>query len=271
MTEKYLYQRALSAVAGALLAVSTAQAQDPATVASAASLTQANNPLAAFNTLNLQDQYNGNLTGLDDWSNNVFLRGAFPVSTLGTDWLVRATLPVNRVPFPMDDHTVGVGDFNVFAAALIDTGIPDLSFGIGPQITVPSATRAETGSEKWSLGLANILFSARNPKLQWGYLLTWQASVAGDNDRDAVNAGAFQPLLIRQLGKGWYLRSTAIWTYDFESDNFNIPFGLGLGRAIRTDSAIVNIFAEPQVSLASRGDGQSEWGVFAGINFQFPR
>ncbi|PVB59853.1 hypothetical protein DCO57_20395 [Labrenzia sp. 011] len=235
-------------------------------------LSQANNPLAAFNTFNLQNQYNGNLSNLDTNSNAFYLRGALPVSVFGGDWLVRATLPINTVPTSLTGgHTTGIGDFNVFAAYLIDTGIPDLSFGIGPQITAPTATDRTLGSDKLSLGLANVLFNYSNPKFQWGYLLTWQASVAGDNDRKDVNAGAFQPLLIGQLGDGWYARSTAIWTYDFESDNYNIPLGLGLGRVIKGKKAIINMFVEPQISVASRGAGQSEWGVFGGINFQFPK
>ncbi|MGA9433648.1 MAG: hypothetical protein WBV62_05380, partial [Roseobacter sp.] len=65
--------------------VSAAQGTD------AASLAQANNPIAAFKTFNLQNQYNGSLTGTDSTANSFFLRGALPVSAFGGDWLVRAT------------------------------------------------------------------------------------------------------------------------------------------------------------------------------------
>ncbi|NDR58746.1 hypothetical protein [Aliiruegeria sabulilitoris] len=257
----------ITLAAGICLSPGSLLAQDDA----GANLAQANNPLAAFNTLNFQNQYNGSLTGLDDTtSNSFFLRGALPVSAFGGDWLVRATLPVNKIPVPGESVT-GIGDFNVFAAYLIDTGNPTLSFGIGPQITAPTAAEDETGSGKWSAGLANVLFNFKNPNFQWGYLLTWQASFAGDEDRADVNNAAFQPLVIAQLGKGWYARSTAIWTYDFETDNYNVPLGLGLGKVIKTDRAIVNVFVEPQYSVASSGDGLPEWGVFAGVNFQFPK
>lgn len=257
-------------VAGLFGALSTfsAAAQDT----DAAALAQANNPLAAFNTFNLQDQYTGSLTGSDSTANSFYLRGAVPVSAFGGDWLVRATLPVNRFPDPFNGgQATGIGDFNVFAAYLIDTGNPNLSFGIGPQLTAPTASDDALGSGKWSGGLANVLFNTASPSFQWGYLLTWQASFAGEENRADVNSGAFQPILIKQLGKGWYLRSTAIWTYDFESDNYNIPLGLGIGQAKKLDKVVVNYFIEPQVSVASSGDGQPEWGVFAGVNFQFPK
>jgi hypothetical protein len=32
------------------------------------------------------------------------------------------------------------------------------SFGIGPQLTAPTATKDVVGSEKWSAGLVNVLF-----------------------------------------------------------------------------------------------------------------
>lgn len=116
-----------------------------------------------------------------------------------------------------------------------------------------------------------MLFNYGNRKLQWGYLLTWQASLAGDDARAGVNQAAFQPFLVYQLNGGWYLRSTAISTYDVKSNNYNFPIGLGVGKVIKADKSIVNIFVEPQYSIASRGDGQADWGVFGGVNFQFPK
>jgi hypothetical protein len=72
-----------------------------------------------------------------------------------------------------------------------------------------------------------------------------------------------------QLGQGWYMRSSAVWTYDVKSNDYNIPIGLGLGKVTKTNKTIINAFIEPQYSVASRGVGQSDWGIFAGVNFQF--
>lgn len=182
---------------------------------------------------------------------------------------MRATLPVNTVPGVGGGDATGIGDLNVFAAYLFDTDDPGLSFGIGPQITIPTATKDEVGSEKWSLGLANVFFDARSPTLQYGYLLTWQTSVAGSDDRADVNLLAFQPFGFYQLGGGWYLRSTGIWAYNVDNDSYSIPFGLGAGKVIQTERATINAFVEPQISAVTHGDGQPEWNVFGGVNFQF--
>lgn len=233
------------------------------------SAAQANNPLANSTALNFQTLYTGELTGVDRDANQFFLRYAQPFSALGGRWLMRATLPVNTFPDAGGSDTTGIGDFNVFAAWLFDTGNPAISFGFGPQLTAPTASEDEVGSGKWSLGFANVLFNGANPKFQWGYLLTWQASVVGDDDRADVNIGAFQPFGFYQLGQGWYLRSAGIWSYNFENDAWSIPIGLGAGKVIKTDRAVINAFIEPQYSVATHGDGQPEWNVFGGVNFQF--
>ena len=74
---------------------------------------------------------------------------ARPFSLGHTNWLMRASLPVNTYPVPPEiDHETGLGDLNVFAAYLIDTGNPALSVGIGPQITAPTASKDALGSEQ---------------------------------------------------------------------------------------------------------------------------
>jgi hypothetical protein len=256
---------AMVATVGALMVAAPATAQD----ADSDALAQANNPLADAASLSLQTLYTGNLTGIDESANSVLLRGAQPFQMFGSTVITRFTLPINTFPDRTLDHETGVGDLNLFAAYLIDVGNPAISFGIGPQITAPTAAEDALGSGKWSGGIVNVLFNASSPIFQYGYLLTWQASFAGDDDRADVNVANFQPFLFYQLGGGTYLRSTGVMTYDFERDAYAVPIGLGIGQLIPTQRGVLNIFIEPQYSVATRGDGMSEWGVFAGLNFQW--
>ncbi|MFC5050027.1 hypothetical protein ACFPK9_05325 [Rubritalea spongiae] len=229
---------------------------------------QANNPLANTKALNFHNYYIGEFTGLDEYGDQVFVRYAQPFSIGESLWLMRATLPINTYPNGTN-HDTGIGDFNAFAAYLFDTGDPALSIGLGPQITAPTATEDNLGSEKWSAGFAHVLFNGKSKKIQYGYLLTWQASFAGEDSRRDVNAGAFQPFTFLQLGGGNYLRSSAVMVYDFESDDYTIPLGLGFGKVIPTDQAVINLFVEPQYSVLDRGDAYPQWQIFTGLNFQF--
>ena len=246
---------------GSLGTVTAAVADKNSTVDAAA---QANNPLANMTAFNIQDYYVGDISGTDDRANQAWLRFAQPFS-ISDKWLMRASLPIYTGPTP----TTGIGDFNIFAAYLIDTGNPAVSFGIGPQLTAPTASKDELGSDKWSAGFANVLFNANSKFFQYGYLLTWQASFAGNSDRDNVNLGAFQPFAMLQIGHGTYLRAAPIWSYNFENDDYNIPLGVGVGQVIKKEKTVYNVFVEPQFSVAHEGSGQPLWQLFFGFNMQF--
>lgn len=231
---------------------------------------QANNPLANMKAFNLQDYYIGDLTESNDDANQFWVRAATPISIGDTTWITRASLPVNSYPVGSNGSTeTGLGDLNIISMYLFDTQDPALSFAIGPQLTAPTATEDGLGSEQWSAGLANMMFDARSKTFQWGYLLTWQHSFAGDDDWDDVNFGAFQYFAFYQLGGGTYLRSAPAWAYNFENDNYSVPLGLGIGQVIKRGKTVYNMFIEPQFSVADDGPGQPEWQVFLGFHMQF--
>ncbi len=231
---------------------------------------QANNPLANMVAFNVQNYYIGELTETDENANQFWLRYAQPFKLGKTQWLARASLPVNSFPTPPDlSHETGLGDFNIFAAYLFDTPNPAVSIGLGPQLTAPTASDEALGSEKWSAGLAHVLFDGRNKKFQYGYLLTWQHSFAGEDERADVNVGAAQPFAFYQLGKGVYLRAAPIWVYNFENDAYSVPLGLGIGKVIKRGKTVYNFFIEPQYSVATNGPGQPQWQIYFALNMQF--
>jgi hypothetical protein len=253
-----------------ILVVLSAISTSPASAQKTDALAQANNPLANMTAFNIQDYIIGELTESDESANQLWFRFARPLELGKTRWLVRASLPVNSYPSgPSGDTSTGLGDFNVFAAYLIDIGNPAVSFGVGPQLTAPTASEDALGSDKWSAGIANVLFNAKSPKFQYGYLLTWQASFAGSDDRSDVNVGALQPFAFYQLGSGVYLRATPIWVYNLENDNYGIPLGVGVGKVFKKGKSVFNAFLEPQFSIADDGPGQPQWQLFLGFNMQF--
>jgi hypothetical protein len=247
---------------GALLNNSTTSADESA---------QANNPLANMTALNFQHYFIGDLTGLDDETANQFwVRFAKPFTVKDSSWLLRVSAPFNSFPTgPGGSTKTGLGDINAFAAYLIDTGNPAVSFGIGPLIGAPTASSDSLGSEKWTAGFANVLFNATSAKFQYGYLLTYQTDFAGDNDRADVSVGAFQPFAFYQLGNGLYLRSAPLWVYNFENDNYSVPLGLGIGKVVKSGKTVYNFFVEPQFSIADDGPGQPDWQVYMALNMQF--
>lgn len=229
----------------------------------------ANNPLQPSLGLNFQNQYTGRLYGLGDKDANSFLlRGVMPHKLFGAPQLLRATLPVTTTPNvpPMGDKT-GLGDFNLFDIFIFKR--EGLEIGIGPQLTIPTATRDETGTGKWQAGLVGMAIA---PK-KWGLLgglLTWQHSFAGEEDRPTQNNLQAQPFLIYNLPQGWYVRSTATWNWDLARGTHYIPVGLGGGKVWKVGQTTVNAFAEPQWTVSHQGEGVPKFQVFFGLNLQFP-
>jgi hypothetical protein len=250
-----------------LPALAEEPAKEPAKTAakgglSEAELKAANNPLENASAINFQNYYVPKLYDLPDKSSNTaWVRGA--LSTWRILW--RASLPLSTVP-GVDESVSGLGDFNIFGAFLFSDKI-----GVGPLVAAPTATDDALGSGKWQGGVAGIYFNADSPQLQFGGLVTWQASFAGDEDRDDTNLLALQYFANWQLGNGYYLRSTPIWAFNLEKNTYNVPLGLGIGKVLKAGNQVYNMFIEPQYTVLHDGIGQPELQFFGGVNIQFVR
>ena len=249
---------ALSAFsAGTALAQKDAKPSDEA---------QANNPLADFVAFNIQNYYIPSLTELDDQNaNTFFLRYAQPFGK----WLMRASLPTSRVPTGSGTTTSGLGDLNVNLFYLFDTGSPAVSFGAGPQVTFPTATEDETGTDKYQAGASVVYFNAKSRFFQWGGLLTWQTDIGGKNSAPDTEQLAVQPFYLFQLGKGLYFRGAPIWAFNLETNDYHVPVGLGLGKVVKQGDTVYNFFIEPQFTILDRGPGQPELQWYFALNMQF--
>jgi hypothetical protein len=233
-------------------------------------MNKANNPLTPTVAVNFQDSYVDKYYGLGDAdSNALLLRGALPHKLFGRPQIMRATLPIVTTPdVPPSGSDTDIGDLNIFDVFIAKYA--NIELGIGPQLTIPTAGRDETGTGKWQGGVAALLM-APQPWGLIGGLVTWQASFAGDDDRRNQNNLLAQPFFIYNLPHGWYFRSTATWTWDLELDTDYIPVGAGLGKVWKGSTGTTyNLFAEPQWTVSHDGDGVPKFQVFFGFNLQFP-
>ena len=256
------------ALAGVVALTRPANAQEktvPESGPSAATEAEANNPLAKFQAFNIHNYYVPSLSESNGNADTFWLRYAQPFGK----FLFRASLPISRVPAGDGTSTSGLSDLNAFAAYLFDTGNPGVSLGAGPQLTVPTATDDRTGTGKWQAGLVATYFNATSKTFQWGGLVTWQTDFAGDASRAGTNTLAVQPFYFVQLGKGTYVRGSAVMVFDLKNGTYDVPVGLGIGQVVPTAGAVFNVFIEPQFTVLSRGPGQPEFQVFVGFNTQF--
>lgn len=138
--------------------VSAVQAVD-----TSSDLVQANNPIANIKAFNIQNYYYSNLSNFNTSGDTVWLRYAQPIG----QFLIRASMPFQNFPTDLS-HPTGTGDFNIFAAYLLNTGNSSVSLGIGPLLVAPTASPSVLGNGQWQGGLALVYFNGSSKKiLKW--------------------------------------------------------------------------------------------------------
>jgi hypothetical protein len=250
------------------LAIALCCAVRGATVAGADEVNKSNNPLNPAPSLSVQDTYVDDYYDADFTSNDFLLRFATllpPTGFLKVPQLIRTTVPISTRPDDGGGYGTALGDISVFDILVLKTKGTQL--GVGPLLTLPTATMRETGTGKWQGGLAAIMAHVETKMVMFG-LVQWQASFAGDDDRSHVNTLTVQPGLIFNLPNAWYLRSTGIWSFDLNEHHYYVPFGVGAGRVLKHNGTLYNLFLEPQWTVAHDGV-YPKFGVFAGVNITF--
>ena len=78
-----------------------------------------------------------------------------------------------------------------------------------------------------------------------------------------------QPSLFVQVGGGIYLRIAPLWVFNIEQDAYHIPFGLGIGKVVKSGGTVYKIIIEPQFTILHKGVGQPQFQLFMVLNMQF--
>ena len=226
---------------------------------------KSNNPLTKAMGVQIQDYYSPEVYHIDQSVNDLLFRGIFPIEagTIPVPQILRVTVPVSTRPDGDGDYVTGFGDTNLLDLLLV--GNPGgFEIGVGPQLTIPTGTSDFISTDKWQAGLAALAIKPTEDGLLGG-LLTWQQSFAGEGSAPDVSTLTLQPLLFHNLSDAWYLRSTAIWTFDLMHGNYYIPVGIGGGAVWKQGNTLFNAFIEPQFTIAHDG-ATPQFTIFFGIN-----
>ena len=105
-------------------------------------------------------------------------------------------------------------------------------WGVGPVLSLPTATASALGSGKWSAGASAALITQRRHWLA-GFIAFNIWSFAGADDRPEVNRFQIDPLFRYHIGRRWMFVSSptivADWTAP-EGEEWLVPLGGGIGR-----------------------------------------
>ncbi len=233
-------------------------------------MNKANNPLTPLAAVNIHDYVQSSVYSTDETLNTAYLRIASPMMIGGYPQLARMTIPYSFHALETPTSTTsGVGDVSIFDVFLFKA-ITGVELGVGPLIVLPTASKDETGAGKWQIGAAGVIMAPQFWGLL-GALVTYQHDFAGDSDRPTQNLATAQPFAIWNLPAGFYLRSTGIMMFNWQTGDYNVPLGAGVGKVWKLEGGTtINLFGEPQWTVAHVGDYTPNFQTFVGLNFQFP-
>jgi len=176
------------------------------------------------------------------------------------------------IPNPVSGNgATGLGDIN-YSLFLSPVKYETAIWGIGPSITIPTATDKEIGSEKWSMGPTGVVLF--QPKWgTFGGLVRQLWSVAGDSDRQNVNQTLLEPFLNYNLPDGWYLITDMVITANWKADSSNtwtVPLGGGAGKLFMIGKQAINARAEAYYNV-EKPDNAPNWQWGFTVQFLFPK
>jgi hypothetical protein len=252
------------------IAAETASAKDAEALAK-----ESQNPIADLITLPIEENFG--FGGLDGRTQHVV--NVAPVYPLKVHdrWLLinRAIIPA-LISLPSSvtgaDDVIGLGDIN-FTPFLSPQGLSDkYSWGVGPTLTVPSATDEALGTGKWSLGPSFVFLMERGPWVT-GFLIANSWSIGGKSSRPDVNAGVLQPWLYYNFSNGAYVFYEPVITVDWKAEpgeKWTVPVGIGVGKIFQIGSQFMNVQIAGFYNV-ERPRGSPEWTIRPQIQFLFPK
>lgn len=255
-----------------LLATPLVHAQEAEETLSASDIAkETQNPMADIISVPIQNNFAFGI-GPDDGSQ--FVMNIQPVipTDLSDDWRL-----INRIVLPLISNNkimgskAGLGDiqYQGFIGSAKDG---EIIWGLGPILSMPTATDTTLGSEKWSAGPGAVVVSMNGPWVA-GALVNNIWSFAGDSDRQDVNAMLIQYFATYNFDKGWYATTSPINTANWEAssgDQWTVPVGGGFGKVVFAGKLPINLQLQGYYNVVAPDNGP-DWSMRFQIQTVLPK
>jgi len=265
-----------------------AHAQDPGSQQDGGDLRAATqNPISSLISLPFKFTFDDGAPNGD--ANILSINPVVPVSVGKWNLVNRALIPIVRAPGGIaglpsipgagrpdpnnpDDTVFGLGDINYSVFVNPQESSLPFIWGVGPSITIPTATDSALGSEKVSLGPTGVLLAQPS----WGSvgLLVRQLwSVGGKDSRADVNNGLIEPFINYNLPDGWYLISDSVMTVNWQApsgEKWTVPLGGGAGKLFKIGNQPINMRVESYYNVV-RPDAGPDWTIGGTFQLLFPK
>jgi len=204
------------------------------------------------------------------WKTNV--QPVIPIS-INEDWnlISRTILPIidqDGLAASGDALDVfGLGDTTQSFFFSPKAGSP--IWGVGPVFLIPTATDELLGTEKFGIGPTAVVLK-QDGSWTYGALANHLWDVAGDSNRDSVNATLLQPFVSYILPSQTTFTLNTESTYDWENEQWTVPINFQVSQLFKVGGHPLQAFVGARY-YAEGPDNGPEWGIRFGITFLFPK
>ena len=235
------------------------------------------NPIASLISVPFEFNYNEGFGTEEGEQLLLNIQPVIPIK-LNEDWNVisRTIVPViwqNDIVGRSGDQ-FGLGDTlqSLFfsPSKLLDIGIGNLTWGVGPAIAIPTATDDLLGSDKLGLGPTGVALIQEGP-WTYGALVNHIWSVAGEGGRDDVSATFMQPFLAYTTPTAWTYIVQTESSYDWKTEQWSVPINASISKLTTIGSQKVQFQVGGRYWAESPDGGPDDFGVSVKITFLFPR
>jgi hypothetical protein len=119
-------------------------------------------------------------------------------------------------------------------------------FGIGPVINLPADDK-QFGADVWRAGIGSVVIqNSLEGKLLWGVLMQQVWGETKANSDSVFGAPiAIQPFATYSFNQNWYISNgESPFAYNWQANEWLIPFGVRVGRLFMTNSGTWNAYGE---------------------------
>ena len=231
------------------------------------------NPIASLISLPMQYNFDHNIGAQEKGHKSTLnIQPVIPIS-LNEEWNVisRTIIPVITQD-NMPGSKNGIGD--VLQSLFFSPKDPTergLIWGIGPVLSVPTASDEVLGSEKWGAGPTAVALKQSGP-WTYGVLANHVWSFAGDDNRHDINTSFIQPFCayIFQKTKTTLSLNTES-SYDWRENNWSVPLNLQVAQLFKLGNQPMQFSMGPRYWAESFDNGPEDWGFRAQLTFLFPK
>jgi len=263
-----------AAALAALLPIQFVAAEETGEASESADLAKKlSNPVADLISVPMKLDWNTGIGPANADQEIYVVQPVIPI-TLNEEWNVisRTILPYINQESPVagGNSTSGLGD--TLQSLFFSPKAPSASgwiWGVGPALSIPTATKDELGSGKWSLGPTVVLLKQEHG-WTYGVLANQIWSIAGESDRASVSSMFVQPFLTYTTHTFTTIGINTESTYDWKSSQWTVPINLTVSQLLRIGGHPVSFLFGVR-EYVEKPSGGPDWGLRFQVTLLFPK